>query len=69
MILKCSVEDQISNKKVKAIYTEQRRSITYSQGLDNLLVVVKIHICDLLLVRGFSLVSLENSNGFLDLRE
>ena len=69
MILKCSVEDQISNKKVKAIYTELRRNITYSPGLDNVLAVVKIHIFDLLLVRGFSLVSLENSNSFLNLRE
>ena len=67
MILKCSVEDQISNKKVKAIYTELRRSITYSPGLDNVLAVVKIHIFDLLLVGGFSLVSLEDSHGIFNL--
>jgi len=66
MILKCSV-DQISNKKVKAIYTELRRNITYSPGLDNVLAVVKIHIFDLLLVGGFSLVSLEYSHSFFNL--
>merc|ERR1719150_3285240 len=66
MILKCSV-DQISNKKVKAIYTEQRRNITYSPGLDSVLAVVKIHIFDLLLVGSFSLVSLEDSHSFFNL--
>ena len=68
MILKCSV-DQISNKKVKAIYTELRRNITYSPGLDSVLAVVKIHIFDLLLVGGFSLVSLEDSHSFFNLQE